>query len=120
MDKAKIRNSIFELIRIFSIIMIILSHYSIHAGVNASDLPFGLNSIVLNLSELGNLGVVIFMMISGFFMINSTKFSFEKVLRIVLESLFYIVTFYFISISLGEIEFSWVEFYKTSLFLFLV
>lgn len=100
--------------------MIILSHYSIHAGVNASDLPFGLNSIVLNLSELGNLGVVIFMMISGFFMINSTKFSFEKVLRIVLESLFYIVTFYFISISLGEIEFSWVEFYKTSLFLFLV
>lgn len=114
----KRRNSIFELVRMIAILMIIFSHYSVHGGVNAADLPFGLNSIVLNLSQLGNLGVVIFMMISGFFMVNSTKFNVEKAVRIALQSFFYIILFFFISLSLGEIQFSWKEFYKTFFFLF--
>lgn len=114
----KVRNSVFESVRIISILMIIFSHYSIHGGVIASEISFGLNSIVLNLSQLGNLGVAIFMMISGFFMIDSTKFSLEKAVKIVLESFFYIIAFYFLSLAIGEIQFSWKEFYKTFLFLF--
>lgn len=67
LNKVKERDSNIELLRIFSIFLITLSHWAIH-----SDFVFGTNHLVINqlLTEfvsLGELGVCIFVIISGYF-----------------------------------------------------
>jgi len=114
----KKRNSVFEILRIVAILMVILSHYSAYGGVDVPSLSFGLNSIVLNQARLGDTGVVIFFMISGFFMVYSTKVSISKIVRLALTALFFMITFYFISISVGTIEFSWKGLYLSVMFIF--
>lgn len=98
--------------------MVIVSHYSAYGGVDVPSLSFGLNSIVLNQARLGDTGVVIFFMISGFFMVYSTKVSNSKIVRLALTALLFMITFYYISISVGAIEFSWKGLYLSVMFIF--
>ena len=64
------RNSKIELLRILSMFMIVLSHCSVHSGINFSSLPLGFNREILELSMLGNVGVILFIFITGYFSIN--------------------------------------------------
>ena len=66
----KNRNSNIEILRIISVFMILFSHYSVHNGITNSDLPIGINRYLLEISILGNIGVIIFVLISGYFSIN--------------------------------------------------
>ena len=60
----KERNSCIELLRIISIIMIVLSHYTVHNGVANSTLDIGFNRFLLEITTLGNIGVIIFITIN--------------------------------------------------------
>ncbi|MDR0830363.1 MAG: acyltransferase [Prevotellaceae bacterium] len=87
------RESNIELLRIVAMFMIVVHHYCVNSGLTQL---FDFNNITFNtilvqfMAFGGKVGVNIFFIISGFFMINST-FKFEKVLKLVLQILFYCV-----------------------------
>lgn len=73
LNKVKGRDSNIELLRIFSIFLITLSHWAIH-----SNFVFGTDHLVINqlLTEfvsLGELGVCIFVIISGYFSVVNNQ-----------------------------------------------
>ncbi|RDU22172.1 acyltransferase family protein [Anaerosacchariphilus polymeriproducens] len=84
----KQRSSNLELLRIICILIIILSHYSVHGdfNINAASIPF--NKFFIQSSGLGEIGVDCFIFISGYFLVNST-FNFKKLLKLELEVLLY-------------------------------
>lgn len=97
MDIIKKKEMNFEYLRIFSMVLIILSHYAGHGGVAEINLN-NINKFIGSFLEIGGkLGVNLFVMISGYFLVNS-KFKIEKVFKLIFQ-----VTFY--SIILGAIGF---------------
>ena len=69
--KAK-RQSNFELLRIISMILIIAHHYAIHGGFELSKQAFSAQLFFLQvLSYGGKLGVNLFVLISGYFLVTS-------------------------------------------------
>ncbi|MDY6429651.1 MAG: acyltransferase [Bacilli bacterium] len=95
----KIRNSAFELLRVIAIIFIIISHYCFHGARNDPNiLPYNM-IIACNLS-LGNIGVAIFMMISGYFLRKSQKVNVMHMVKLILEYYFYIILGYGLSFAL--------------------
>ncbi len=98
----KNRNSNIELLRIISIIMIIMSHYSVHSGINISSFPIGINRFLMEGITLGNIGVIIFVVITGYFSIKKENpFSMKKLLNLYFQILFYSVTIYALSLIIG-------------------
>jgi surface polysaccharide O-acyltransferase-like enzyme len=103
MEKLKIRKSNLEILRIVSMILIIIHHYVVHGGFEWETVT--INKIVLDVLTLGGkLGVNCFVLITGYFMIES-KINFKKVGKIVLEVLFYSVSIYISFVFLGFINF---------------
>lgn len=68
--KEKTRNSSIELLRIISMLMIILSHCCIH-GLDSLSSKYFINNFFTTVFFLGNLGVIIFMLITGYYTIES-------------------------------------------------
>lgn len=62
------RNSSLELLRIITMLMIVLHHVCLHSGFVVRNLPLSFNRLFLQWGVLGNLGVDIFVMISGYFL----------------------------------------------------
>jgi len=88
LKKMNSRKSNFELLRIINIACIILYHSVWHSGVGYLGLSF--NKVLVDfLDMLGQLGVNCFMLISGYFLLES-KFKWVKVIKISLEASFYI------------------------------
>lgn len=94
----KIRNSNFELLRILSMFMIIAHHYSVH-GQFQPTYGIHLNNMILDFLYLGGqVGVVLFVLITGYHMVHS-EFKLKKIVKLELQILFYSLTislfFYF-------------------------
>lgn len=89
----KKRMSNIESLRIIAMFFIVMSHYSIHG--NLSNILA--NKIILNIFYLGNIGVTIFAIITGYVMYNS-KYKIKKLLNIVATTFFYSLTIYAIQI----------------------
>lgn len=84
----KQRNSNVELLRIMSIILIIAHHYVIH-GYNLLTINNIYNRIILGITSLGGkLGVSCFILITGYYMINSTL-NLKKIFKLIFEVLIY-------------------------------
>lgn len=82
------RKSNMELLRIFSILMIIIFHCAYKSGFNFSP-GFSVNQFLIKSCwMLGELGVNLFMLISGYFM-ASGHFKWKKLLRLLIEVMFY-------------------------------
>lgn len=114
--RQKLRNSNIELLRIISMFLIVLSHYTVHNGVHNFELPLGLNRFLLEFSCLGNIGVIIFIIITGYFSINSKHpFKLKRAVLLVLQVLFYSVLFYCLFCLLGQTQFSLMGFIKNCL-----
>ena len=103
--KEKVRNSNIELLRIFAMILIILHHYSLHGGlidVEGAGINKAIGAIIL---IGGKIGVNIFVLITGYFLIES-KLKVKKILKLILQVLFYTISFFILDIILdGSIEF---------------
>lgn len=112
--KEKPRNSVFELTRILAILFIIASHYVVH-GLDVSKIEsafvenggglYFLNVFLASAFQLGNIGVAIFMIISGMFMING-KAKISKALVLTAEAIFYSGLIYIICCCTGIVTFS--------------
>lgn len=82
------RKSNMELLRIFSIFMIIIFHCAYKSGFNFSP-GFSANQFLIkSFWMLGELGVNLFMLISGYFMACG-QFKWKKLIRLLIEVMFY-------------------------------
>lgn len=100
----KARNSAIELLRIIALLFIICSHYCVHGGVSPASLTFGLNQYLLEIFVLENLGVVIFVLISGYFLVES-KFKVQRLIQLLLQVVFYSFFIYVIFVGFGLEDF---------------
>ena len=93
MGDKEVRESNFELLRIIAMVFIILSHISVHGDWGEDIfLPDGLSLNVMFLQALlplGKLGVNLFVLISGYFLVNYTKSTWSKILGLWFEMIFY-------------------------------
>ncbi len=99
MSKKTVRQSNIELLRIISMLLIISFHYVYKSGYVFETL--NLNSFIVKVFYLfGELGVNIFFLITGYFMIDG-KFSFRKLIHLLLEIEFYHLISMAIALNLG-------------------
>lgn len=99
----KIRNSNLELLRIFSMFFIVAHHFGVHGGFNLIEKSFTLNKIIVQIiSSGGKFGVNLFILITGYFLING-KFNLKKLTKLVIETWFYsvIILLIFLIFPLG-------------------
>ncbi|MCR5253496.1 MAG: acyltransferase [Treponema sp.] len=110
------RNSSFELLRIFAMIFIIMSHFCWH-GVLCSGKCDSDNNFVHHCSSyFGTLGNYLFMLISGYFL-SSSKFSYRKIVRICGQMTFYSIPTAIFLYCLGflpakEVFFSFIPYFR--------
>ena len=103
----KQRKSNFESLRIFAMVLIILHHYALHGGLASID-GFGVNKYIGTICLIGGkLAVNLFVLISGYFLIES-EFKLKKVLKLIIQVYCYSVAFFIIyvifkGIPTGEI-----------------
>ena len=91
----KKRESNFELLRIVAMIMIILHHYVYYGGV-AYTYGAGINRYFgIVLLFIGKTGVNIFILITGYFLINSS-FKIKKLFKLIFQVFFYSIFAIFI------------------------
>lgn len=88
MEIKKQRNSSFELLRIISIFLIVMHHFSVH-GTFSADSVFSYEKIVNEvLQSGGKIGVNVFVLIGSYFLIGK-KFNFKRPIKIALNVIFY-------------------------------
>lgn len=93
-DKHAERQSNIELLRVIAMLMIISCHFSTHGGFQFPGGELTVNRLWTQcLTFGGNLGVDIFVLISGYFLIGSTAFRTDKALKLALQILTYSVLF---------------------------
>lgn len=97
------RQSNIEVLRIIAMFMIVLHHFMIHGVLRnayTTTLNVDTTKIIADLCESGGkLGVDIFLMISGYFLIKSTP-TIKKVMRLLLQVWFYAILFFVINLFL--------------------
>lgn len=111
----KTRNSNLELLRIISIVMIVISHYSIHNGVSTYLLDFGFNKIFLEAITLGDIGSIIFVLISGYYLVHDKKFKLSKLVKLLLQILFYSISIFLVLSLIDKNYFSFKSLIKALL-----
>lgn len=100
MEKKSNRKSNIELLRILAMIMIIAHHYCLYGGWNKIS-GLSLNNAILDFLIIGGkVGVAIFILIAGYFGIKS-EFNFKKLLKLILQVVFYTVIFGLINILIN-------------------
>lgn len=97
------RNTNIELLRIFAMFIIILHHFVVHSDILNSVYLCGIPKIYIYLIQLGGpIGIDIFVLISGYFLINQEKSKISKILLLWLQILFYSLSIYLLSCILNN------------------
>lgn len=101
-EKMKPRNSNLELLRILAMICIVAHHLGYWGGFDFATDSLSLNRIWVQFIQIGGkIGVVIFIYISGYFLIKADEIKTVKVLKLWFQMLFYSLTIYLIFVLLG-------------------
>lgn len=89
-DPHRFRDARFELLRLVSMALILFHHYVVHGGFQFLG-TFSVNDVfLLAISSFGKLGVLVFTILSGYFLCKS-RFHLKKLVLLVLEAFFYSV-----------------------------
>ena len=110
------RNSAIELCRILSMLMIVGCHFATHGGFNFDKATITIPRLWWYVIEMGgNFGVDVFLLISGYFLINNTvlKISVKKILKLWGQVFFYSVAIFVFSVILGINHFSIKQFFQS-------
>lgn len=101
---AKERSSNFELLRIVSMIMIVFYHFAFYSGFNYDFLSA--NNVFLNFLELfGKVGVNVFLLISGYFLIRQ-DIKISKLVKLWMQIFTYSVLIYIYFVIIRNEPFS--------------
>ena len=90
------RNSAIEMLRILAMLLIVLSHACIHSRFDRSSMDFGLNRLFVQWGGLGDIGVVVFVLISGYFLCQKQT-NYRSVLKLLLQVWFWSVVLFLVS-----------------------
>ena len=82
--------------------MILLSHSSVHGGFPHENSAIMFNNFFLDAIVLGNIGVDIFFLISGYFLCYQTTLNYSALFRLLFQVLFYSIICYGIHLSIGN------------------
>ena len=82
------RASNIELLRIVSILLVVFSHFCVHSSFNFSTEELSMNQILVQIGEIGEIGVSVFVIITGFYSVNK-KNGTKKIVSILMEVWFY-------------------------------
>lgn len=107
----KERNSNIEALRVLAMVFIVISHYSVHGSIKSMDLEFGFNKFLIDSTNYGLIGVAIFVMITGYYLIES-EFKVKRVVNIVLQTLFYTMGLFVIFCIFDNDNFSVINLFK--------
>ncbi len=88
MAEDKKRDSNFELLRVFSILLVITSHFNIYGSYSNNIGEFNFNWIIKSIFTIGTVANLIFIIITGYFMVKS-KPNYKKIIGLVLDMMFY-------------------------------
>lgn len=114
MNKENERNSSIELLRIIVMFLIIGHHLAYHSSLNFPVQSLGLNKSFINLLFMGGkIGSNVFILISGYFLINQHKFKMKKIIELWITILFYSVSIYLISSIFINNNFSYIGLFKS-------
>lgn len=103
----KQRASNFELLRILSMLLIIGHHFAVHGGFYFHTPEVTGNMLFLQLLNMGGkIGVNLFVLISGYFLVTAPRLRWGKVLRIWLQIFFYSTLIYGIACLTGLTRFT--------------
>ena len=102
------KNDGLELYRIFSMIFIILFHFSDHGAVKISaDMPLTINWMLMAFFRCwGALGNCAFVFITGYFMIEK-KQNFKRLLKLWFQVWIFSISIGFVCFTFGIVQFSW-------------
>lgn len=91
----KSRKSNIELLRIISMFLIVMHHFALHSKLYFSAEIITINQLWCEFIEMGGkIGVVIFVLISGYFLITSTSVDILKTVKMILQVTFYSLGIY--------------------------
>lgn len=82
------RSTNFEVLRIIAIIFIVIFHCTYKTGWSIDAMPFGNRLVADSFMMLGEIGVNLFVLISGYFLIRG-RFSWRKLILLLIEVMFY-------------------------------
>lgn len=103
MESKKVRSSNIELLRIVAMVFILFHHYSLYNSLYTLDLGNINKYIGILFFSLGKIGVNIFILITGYFLIQK-KFSIKKLIKLWLEVLFYSIGIFLIFCICGKVQ----------------
>lgn len=112
----KERSSNFEILRIIAMIMIIFHHFAVHGGFGFGTSELSINHLWYYLISMGGkIGVDIFVLISGYFLVASkgNLFDIKKILKLWGQLFFYSVLIYCIFVLFLDEPFEFKPFIKT-------
>lgn len=92
-------------------VFIVVSHYSVHGSIKGTDLGFGFNKLLIDSTNYGLIGVALFVMITGYYLIES-EFKVKRVVNIVLQTLFYAMGLFVIFCIFDNDNFSVINLFK--------
>lgn len=101
--KKTIKNSNIELIRIISMFFIVFHHYSVHSGWVFSDVYSKKQYFIEILGSFGKIGVILFVIITGYFLKQST-FKLKKLIYMWGLVFFYSISIYLIFLLTNKIN----------------
>lgn len=100
-----VRQSNFELLRIIAIILIIAHHIAVHSGFEYPTEVVSVNRIWVQFLQLGGkIGVDLFVLISGYFLISSDKVKIHRALRLWLQLFTYSILLYVVLVVFVKTE----------------
>ena len=106
------RDSNFELLRVISILMIILHHFFGYSNYVFSY-PFHVHDFVLLFFQSGGkLGVILFVMISGYYLVYEKKMKVTKLVELELKVLYYSIGIFLLFVLFFHREFTLYESFK--------
>lgn len=104
------RRSSLELLRIFCMFFIVAHHFGLHGQYGDMQMSQFNSFIIMVLSAGGKLGVNVYILISGYFLVNS-KFKLKRLVNTVLLTIFYSVSVYLaLVLIVPELQFSGTDF----------
>ena len=105
MKNKAIRKSNFELLRIVAMMLIVTFHIAKHGNIvgQYKTIPISVNKVwIYILRAFGKLGVNIFVLISGYFLITKDKVKISRIIKLWLQIVFYCIGIYLLFVLLGK------------------
>lgn len=96
------RQSNIELLRILAMILIIAHHFALFGAFGFSETAVSINKLWIQFIQIGGkIGVNIFILISGYFLINEKSIKINRIIRFWLQIFTYSIIFFIIFIACG-------------------